>query len=246
MSRYLALDTTPGLADVLAGAPRCPEVLRDSLDGRLTVLPAGHHPVDPGEILASPALGETVAGADRTVRRRAGGRAAAARRRGRRRAEQGHRQRPARGARRPYPRLPTSNGRRTCWNGSAPRSPARSSTRCRASCRPHRRGTAATQIAGLPSGASPGRPPRPRPAPTRGRAAVPTGCPPARPGPGHQRHDRHRPGGHADGEPASRTGGRRRADRPGSSSSPTPTLRRTARRVCPVQRSSDEEQPPGE
>jgi capsular exopolysaccharide synthesis family protein len=60
VSRYLALDTTPGLADVLAGATEVPEVLRDSLDGRLTVLPAGHHPVDPGEILASPALGETV------------------------------------------------------------------------------------------------------------------------------------------------------------------------------------------
>jgi capsular exopolysaccharide synthesis family protein len=60
VSRYLALDTTPGLADVLAGATEVPEVLRDSLDGRLTVLPAGHHSVDPGEILASPALGETV------------------------------------------------------------------------------------------------------------------------------------------------------------------------------------------
>jgi capsular exopolysaccharide synthesis family protein len=60
VSRYLALDTTPGLADVLAGATAVPEVLRDSLDGRLTVLPAGHHPVDPGEMLASPALGETV------------------------------------------------------------------------------------------------------------------------------------------------------------------------------------------
>ncbi|HEY7271938.1 MAG TPA: polysaccharide biosynthesis tyrosine autokinase [Actinoplanes sp.] len=60
VSRYLALDTTPGLADVLAGAIDVPEVLRDSLDGRLTVLPAGHHPVDPGEMLASPALGETV------------------------------------------------------------------------------------------------------------------------------------------------------------------------------------------
>lgn len=60
VSRYLALDTTPGLADVLTGATEVPDVLRDSLDGRLTVLPAGHHPVDPGEILASPALGETV------------------------------------------------------------------------------------------------------------------------------------------------------------------------------------------
>ena len=60
VGRYLALDTTPGLADVLAGAAAMPDVLRDSLDGRLTVLPAGHHPVDPGEILATPALGATV------------------------------------------------------------------------------------------------------------------------------------------------------------------------------------------
>jgi capsular exopolysaccharide synthesis family protein len=60
VSRYLALDTTPGLADVLAGGAAVPEVLRDSLDGRLTVLPAGHRPADPGEILASPALGATV------------------------------------------------------------------------------------------------------------------------------------------------------------------------------------------
>jgi capsular exopolysaccharide synthesis family protein len=60
VGRYLALDTSRGLADVLSGAATVPEVLQDSLDGRLTVLPSGEQPPDPGEILASPRLSATV------------------------------------------------------------------------------------------------------------------------------------------------------------------------------------------
>ena len=60
VGRYLSLDTGPGLADVLTGTAGVPDVLRDSLDGRLTVLPSGDRPPDPGEVLASPALGATV------------------------------------------------------------------------------------------------------------------------------------------------------------------------------------------
>jgi capsular exopolysaccharide synthesis family protein len=60
VGRYLAMDTTRGLADVLSGGATVPDVLQDSLDGRLTVLPSGEQPADPGEILASPRLGATV------------------------------------------------------------------------------------------------------------------------------------------------------------------------------------------
>ena len=60
VGRYLALDTSRGLADVLSGAATVPDVLQDSLDGRLTVLPSGEQPPDPGEILASPRLGVTL------------------------------------------------------------------------------------------------------------------------------------------------------------------------------------------
>jgi capsular exopolysaccharide synthesis family protein len=60
VGRYLALDTSRGLADVLSGTAAVPDVLQDSLDGRLTVLPSGEQPPDPGEILASPRLGATV------------------------------------------------------------------------------------------------------------------------------------------------------------------------------------------
>ncbi len=60
VGRYLALDTSRGLADVLSGTADVPDVLQDSLDGRLTVLPSGEQPPDPGEILASPRLGATV------------------------------------------------------------------------------------------------------------------------------------------------------------------------------------------
>ena len=62
LGRYLALDTRRGLADVLAGRAGLPEVLQDSLDGRLTVLPCGEDPADPGVILASPRLGTTLRG----------------------------------------------------------------------------------------------------------------------------------------------------------------------------------------
>jgi len=57
VDRYLAMDPGPGLADVLAGHASVRSVLRDSLDGRLTVLPCGQNPADPGELLASPRLG---------------------------------------------------------------------------------------------------------------------------------------------------------------------------------------------
>jgi Mrp family chromosome partitioning ATPase len=45
---------------VLSGAARVPDVLRESLNGRLTVLPAGEHAPDPGGLLASPRLPATV------------------------------------------------------------------------------------------------------------------------------------------------------------------------------------------
>jgi capsular exopolysaccharide synthesis family protein len=60
IGRYLSLDSSPGLAEVLAGTARVPDVLQDSLGGRITVLPAGEHAPDPGELLASPRLGATV------------------------------------------------------------------------------------------------------------------------------------------------------------------------------------------
>ena len=60
VGRYLAMDTSHGLADVLSGTAEVPDVLQDSLDGRLTVLPSGKQPSDPGEILASPRLSATL------------------------------------------------------------------------------------------------------------------------------------------------------------------------------------------
>ena len=60
VGRYLSLDTSRGLTDVLAGTAAVPDVLQDSLDGRLTVLPSGRQPPDPGELLATPVLGATV------------------------------------------------------------------------------------------------------------------------------------------------------------------------------------------
>jgi capsular exopolysaccharide synthesis family protein len=57
VDRYLSLDEdAPGLAEVLTGGARMSDVLQDSLDGRLTVLPSGRRPRDPGEVLASPNL----------------------------------------------------------------------------------------------------------------------------------------------------------------------------------------------
>jgi capsular exopolysaccharide synthesis family protein len=60
VGRYLSLDTTRGLADVLAGSAVLRDVLQDSPGGRLTVLPAGFRPADPGALLATPMLGETI------------------------------------------------------------------------------------------------------------------------------------------------------------------------------------------
>jgi capsular exopolysaccharide synthesis family protein len=60
VGRYLALESNLGLADVLTGSATVREALQDSLDGRLTVLPPGERPVDPGEVLASPRLGATM------------------------------------------------------------------------------------------------------------------------------------------------------------------------------------------
>jgi tyrosine-protein kinase len=60
VGRFLSLEASPGLADVLAGTAGVADVLQDSLDGRLTVLPSGTHPPDPGELLASPELGAAV------------------------------------------------------------------------------------------------------------------------------------------------------------------------------------------
>lgn len=57
LGRYLDLDEgSPGLSDVLTGSARIADVLQDSLDGRLTVLPSGRRLPDPGELLASPNL----------------------------------------------------------------------------------------------------------------------------------------------------------------------------------------------
>jgi capsular exopolysaccharide synthesis family protein len=60
VGRYLGTENGPGLADVLAGRASIPEVLRDSLDGRLKVLPCGVSGADPGVLLASPRLGAAV------------------------------------------------------------------------------------------------------------------------------------------------------------------------------------------
>ncbi|MEU4558771.1 polysaccharide biosynthesis tyrosine autokinase [Actinoplanes sp. NPDC023936] len=60
MGRYLDLESSRGLAEVLTGDARVPDVLQSSLGGRVTVLPAGENAPDPGEILASPRLGATV------------------------------------------------------------------------------------------------------------------------------------------------------------------------------------------
>jgi capsular exopolysaccharide synthesis family protein len=60
VGRYLPMDAGPGLSDVLDGTAGVPEVLQDSLDGRLTVLPPGERPADPGELLASPRLGDAL------------------------------------------------------------------------------------------------------------------------------------------------------------------------------------------
>ncbi|WP_250037158.1 polysaccharide biosynthesis tyrosine autokinase [Paractinoplanes maris] len=60
VGRYLAMEGGPGLADVLAGNARVSDVLRDPLDGRLTVLPPGDRRSDPGQVLASPRLAATV------------------------------------------------------------------------------------------------------------------------------------------------------------------------------------------
>jgi capsular exopolysaccharide synthesis family protein len=60
VGRYLSMDTSHGLADVLAGTAEVSDVLQDSLDGRLTVLPSGQQLPDPGEMLASPSLAATV------------------------------------------------------------------------------------------------------------------------------------------------------------------------------------------
>jgi capsular exopolysaccharide synthesis family protein len=60
VSRYLPLDDSPGLSDVLTGTASVDDVLQDSLDGRLTVLPPGERPADPGEVLASPRLATTI------------------------------------------------------------------------------------------------------------------------------------------------------------------------------------------
>ncbi|BCY13005.1 polysaccharide biosynthesis tyrosine autokinase [Actinoplanes sp. L3-i22] len=60
VGRFLSLDPVPGLAEVLSGTAHVPDVLRESLNGRLTVLPAGEHVPDPGGLLASPRLPATV------------------------------------------------------------------------------------------------------------------------------------------------------------------------------------------
>ncbi|MEU4420125.1 polysaccharide biosynthesis tyrosine autokinase [Actinoplanes sp. NPDC024001] len=60
MGRFLAMEGAPGLAEVLSGTARMTDVLQTSLNGRVTVLPAGEHAPDPGEILASPRLNATV------------------------------------------------------------------------------------------------------------------------------------------------------------------------------------------
>ncbi|MBB2944508.1 capsular exopolysaccharide synthesis family protein [Actinoplanes lutulentus] len=60
LGRYLDLESSRGLAEVLTGDARMPDVLQTSLGGRVTVLPSGENVPDPGEILASPRLGATV------------------------------------------------------------------------------------------------------------------------------------------------------------------------------------------
>ncbi|WP_433825768.1 polysaccharide biosynthesis tyrosine autokinase [Actinoplanes sp. CA-015351] len=60
LGRYLDLESSRGLAEVLTGDAKMPDVLQTSLGGRVTVLPSGENVPDPGEILASPRLGATM------------------------------------------------------------------------------------------------------------------------------------------------------------------------------------------
>ncbi len=59
VGRYLQMETSPGLTDVLTGRSTVSAALQDPLNGRLTVLPPGERPADPGEMLAAPALATT-------------------------------------------------------------------------------------------------------------------------------------------------------------------------------------------
>ena len=60
VGRFFAMESGPGLTEVLAGTAAVTDVLRDPLGGRLTVLPPGGPGPDPGELLASPRLATTV------------------------------------------------------------------------------------------------------------------------------------------------------------------------------------------
>ncbi len=59
VGRYLPMENSPGLVDVLTGQCTVSAALQDPLNGRLTVLPPGDRPADPGEVLAAPALAST-------------------------------------------------------------------------------------------------------------------------------------------------------------------------------------------
>jgi capsular exopolysaccharide synthesis family protein len=61
VSKYLSLDATAGLADVLTGTFTVDEMLHEWGHGRLHVLPAGYTVNDPGELLATPGLAQTIA-----------------------------------------------------------------------------------------------------------------------------------------------------------------------------------------
>jgi capsular exopolysaccharide synthesis family protein len=58
--RYLDLAAEPGLSEVLAGHTSVEDVMRESVNPRLWVLPAGAVPPNPGELLAAPAMAEAL------------------------------------------------------------------------------------------------------------------------------------------------------------------------------------------
>lgn len=61
LSRMFGFHGVPGLTEVLAGRASLDAALQSSDGGRLTVLPAGARPSNPGELLATPAMRELVA-----------------------------------------------------------------------------------------------------------------------------------------------------------------------------------------
>ena len=60
LHRLFGLSDAPGLADVLAGRATLADALTGLEDQQITVLPAGHAPAHPGELLGSNAMRQTI------------------------------------------------------------------------------------------------------------------------------------------------------------------------------------------